>query len=123
MERAILWTLLLCSLIVAGWSVIEVGRLRAALRDVYCDARDGITAERRFTYPIFRALGHQPENYGKDARNPLMTGKGRFRSHPMTAALRRSREATVSLLRYLRGATSRARSLRSNRSSVAGNIP
>jgi hypothetical protein len=78
MERVLLWALVTCSMSVGAWSTMEVLRLRDSLRNIYCDARDSVTAEREFTYPIFRALGHRPEDYAKNVRNPLITPTGRY---------------------------------------------
>ena len=68
-----------CTVGLSIWSVGEVFRLRSELRDIYCDARDSVTAERKYTYPILRSLGYQPEEFAKGVQNPLTTPVGRFR--------------------------------------------
>lgn len=81
-ERVILWTLVISSLSISAWSGMEVIRLRSAVRDVYCDARDSVSAERQFVYPILRGLGQRPDDNAKDVRNPLTTSSGRFKVGP-----------------------------------------
>lgn len=41
------------------------------IRQLTCDIADGFFAERRFTYPILKELGYNPDDYGKEATNPI----------------------------------------------------
>ena len=40
---------------------------------LYCDLFNSIFAEREYVYPILRELGYNPDNYGKDTKNPITT--------------------------------------------------
>ena len=48
------------------------------LRQLECDIGSGFSAERKFTYPMFRELGKNPDDYGKEVRNPLMSASRYF---------------------------------------------
>jgi hypothetical protein len=38
---------------------------------IYCDLFNSVNAERAYIYPILRKLGYNPEDYGKDVKNPI----------------------------------------------------
>lgn len=39
----------------------------------HCELIDSINAERAYVYPILRELGYNPDDYGKDIKNPITT--------------------------------------------------
>ncbi len=43
-----------------------------SLKKVSCDLPKAFAAERRYTYPILRDLGYNPDDYGKGYNNPTM---------------------------------------------------
>ncbi len=45
----------------------------SSLRSLECNSGKAFIAERNFTYPIFRELGKNPDNYGKNDVNPLLS--------------------------------------------------
>lgn len=65
--------LVLAALILASISTAVAVILYARVRQLECDIGSGFTAERKFTYPIFRELGKDPDDYGKDAKNPFLS--------------------------------------------------
>ncbi len=53
--------------------LLEVVFLKREVRQLECDIGSGINAERQYTYPIFRDLGYDPEDYGVGINNPITT--------------------------------------------------
>lgn len=55
-----------------SWRAASLAEMQKELRQLECNIGTGFTAERRYTYPIFNALGFDPDDYGKGIKNPLL---------------------------------------------------
>lgn len=58
----------------------QTNQAQADLKQLYCDLNSSITAERKYTYPILRSLGYNPDDYGKGVDNPITT-QAKYKLH------------------------------------------
>lgn len=61
------------AIILSLLAIMSVAFLYFDVRQFKCDTVEGVFAERKYTYPILREIGYNPDDYGKDTLNPLTT--------------------------------------------------
>lgn len=65
------------SLIISVVSLLLSVKANLDLRNLHCALIQSIYAEREYTYPILRTIDN-PDNYGKDIKNPITTNSKYF---------------------------------------------
>lgn len=57
---------------------MKINQLRMDINELSCDLISGFNAERKYTYPILREQGYNPDNYGRGIFNPILSKEKYF---------------------------------------------